>query len=114
MKRHRGTPRFDVADSLLDARPAAVLDLHGYGATEAVEVVQGFLTSWARRAPGRVVRVVTGKGRGSAGRPVLNPKVAALLRTQLRHVVADWDRDADDAGFVVKLRKGHDAERATD
>jgi hypothetical protein len=35
---------------------------------------------------------------------VLKPKVATLLRTELRHVVADWDRDADDAGYVVRLR----------
>lgn len=104
MKRRRGTPRFDASDSFLDAKPVAVLDLHRYTASAAVEVVTGFLAAWARGAPGGVVHIITGKGRGSAGRPVLRPKVATLLRTQLRHLVADWDRDADDGGFVVRLR----------
>ena len=104
MKRHRGTPRFDASDPLLDAKPVAVLDLHGYTATEAVEAVRRFLATWARGARGGVVHIITGKGRGSGGRPVLKPKVATLLRTELRHLVADWDRDADDAGYIVRLR----------
>jgi DNA-nicking Smr family endonuclease len=104
VKRDRRSPRFDATDSLLDAKPVAVLDLHGYSASEAVEVVRGFLATWASRAHGGVVHVITGKGRGSGGRPVLKPKVATLLRTELRHLVADWDRDADDAGYVVRLR----------
>ena len=104
MKRRRGAPRFDTSDAFLDAKPVAVLDLHGYSASEAVEVVRGFLASWAPHAHGGVVHIITGKGRGSGGRPVLKPKVATLLRTELRHLVADWDRDADDAGYVVRLR----------
>jgi DNA-nicking Smr family endonuclease len=104
VKRHRGTPRFDASDSLLDAKPVAVLDLHGLGVAQAVEVVRGFVTAWALRAPGGVVHIITGKGRGSAGRPVLKPNVAALLRTEFVHQVADWDRDRNDAGYMVKLR----------
>ena len=104
MKRRRGAPRFDSSDAFLDAKPVAMLDLHGYSASEAMVLVRGFLASWAPRAHGGVVHIVTGKGRGSGGRPVLKPKVATLLRTELRSLVADWDRDADDAGFVVRMR----------
>jgi DNA-nicking Smr family endonuclease len=104
MKRRRGTPRFDATDPLLDAKPVAELDLHGHTAVEVPALVTGFLTSWSRRAPGRVVRIITGKGRGSAGKPVLRGKVAALLRGALRHLVADWSSDSDDAGFVVRIR----------
>ncbi len=104
LKRRRGTPRFDTSDAFLDAKPVAVLDLHGYSASEAVEVVRGFLASWSPRAHGGVVHIITGKGRGSGGRPVLKPKVATLLRTEVRHLVADWDRDANDAGYIVRLR----------
>lgn len=104
MKRRRSSPRFDTSDPLLDARPAAVLDLHGHTAAETPALVKGFLANWARRAPGGVVRIITGKGRGSAGGPVLKPKVATLLRGEIRHLVADWAADVDDAGYVVRLR----------
>ena len=104
MKRRRGTPRFDATDPLLDAKPVDELDLHRHTAAELPELVRVFLTNWVCRAPGGVVRIITGKGRGSAGKPVLGLKVAALLRTELEHLVGDWDRDADDAGYVVRLR----------
>ena len=73
MKRHRGAPRFDARDPLLDAKPVAELDLHGQKAGEVTGQVRGFLTNWARRTPGGVVRIITGKGKGSAGRAVLKP-----------------------------------------
>lgn len=104
MKRRRDTPKFDATDPLLDAKPRETLDLHGYAASEAVEAVRRFLSNWARRVPGGVVHIVTGKGKGSAGKPVLKPKVKALLAGELRHLVSDWERDADDAGFMVRLR----------
>jgi DNA-nicking Smr family endonuclease len=95
---------FDASDPLLDARPAEVLDLHGRSAQEVPALVREFLTNWQRRAPGGVVHIITGKGRGSAGGAVLKPQVAALLKTQLRALVADWDRTPDDGGYVIRLR----------
>lgn len=103
MKRRGGTPRFEVSDPLLDAPVAERLDLHGFAAAEAVGATRSFLERWQRRGSGRVVHVITGKGKGSAGPPVLKRKVAALLK-QLPAVVADWSQDEDGGGFKVRLR----------
>jgi DNA-nicking Smr family endonuclease len=97
-------PRFEPRDPLLDAKLHATLDLHGRTAAQARELVRGFLASLARRAPGAVVHIVTGKGRGSEGRPVLRGVVAALLKGELAPRVADWSRDVDDGGFLVRVR----------
>jgi DNA-nicking Smr family endonuclease len=97
-------PRFDPRDPLLDAKLHATLDLHGRTAAEARALARDFLGSLARRAPGAVVHIVTGKGRGSAGGPVLRGAVAALLRGELAPRVADWSRDVDDGGFLVRVR----------
>jgi DNA-nicking Smr family endonuclease len=82
----------------------AALDLHGRSADEARAVVRSFVEAAAKRTPGAVLHVVTGKGRGSAGRPVLRGAVAALLRGELAPRVADWSRDVDDGGFLVRVR----------
>lgn len=97
-------PRFDPRDPLLDAPVHATLDLHGCAAADARRLVAGFLAEAARRTPGAVVHVVTGKGRGSRGRPVLRGAVAALLRGELAPRVADWSRDVDEGGFLVRVR----------
>lgn len=98
------TPRFEPRDPLLDARVHATLDLHGAGAADARRLVRAFLASTASRNPGAVVHVITGQGRGSKGRPVLRGAVAALLRGEMAPRVADWCRDVDDGGFLVRLR----------
>ena len=91
-------------DFLLDVRPSATLDLHGRSASEAREAVRSFLALSARRWPGSVVHIITGKGRGSAGRPVLPGAVAGMLRGELAPRVADWAKDLDEGGFLVRLR----------
>ena len=97
-------PRFDSHDDLLDGA-AATLDLHGAGAAEAKAAVRAFLAGQARRAPGSVVHIITGKGRGSANGAVLRPAVAAELRGPVcAPWIADWARDAHDGGFKVRLR----------
>jgi DNA-nicking Smr family endonuclease len=90
--------------SLFDDTVSAVLDLHGRTASEAREMVRGFLSLSARRWPGSVVHIITGKGRGSAGRPVLRGTVAGMLRGELAPRVTDWARDLDEGGFLVRLR----------
>jgi DNA-nicking Smr family endonuclease len=102
-KRH-GTshPRFDSSDPLLDAAAAAELDLHGCTAEDARAMVQGFLEGWRRRGGGVVVTVITGRGGGSMGPPVLGRVVAALLKGPLRPLVAEWAED--DSGGAVKVR----------
>ena len=90
--------------SLFDSRISSVLDLHGRTASEAREAVRSFLSLSARRWPGSVVHIITGKGRGSVGRPVLRGAVAGMLRRELAPRIADWARDVDDGGFLVRLR----------
>lgn len=103
--RHRPRqPRFDSRDDLLDGS-GATLDLHGAGAAEARAVVRAFVATQARRAPGSVLHIITGKGRGSAHGAVLRPAVAGELRgPACAALIADWARDTDDGGFKVRLR----------
>lgn len=82
----------------------ATLDLHGCTAADARRLVGELLASVARRHPGAVVHVITGKGKRSAGRPVLSGAVAALLKEGLAPRVADWCRDVDEGGFLVRVR----------
>jgi DNA-nicking Smr family endonuclease len=99
-----GHPRFDPGDPLFDAPVHAALDLHGSTAEEARGLVRSFVETAGRRAPGAVVHIITGKGRGSPGRPVLRGAVSGLLRGELASRVADWTPDVDEGGFLVRLR----------
>lgn len=103
-RRGASHPRFDSSDPLLDATAVDELDLHGYGAQDARGVVQGFLEGWRRRGGAVVVHIITGRGRGSPGAPVLRGVVAALLKGPLRSLVAEWAEDDAGGGFKVKVR----------
>jgi DNA-nicking Smr family endonuclease len=95
----------NLPDSLVDRRPDATLDLHGMTAAEAERAVRAFLELWTRRKPGAMVHLITGQGRGSAGRPVLRPRVRRLLREDLSPLVVDWASDLDEGGFLVRVRR---------
>ena len=97
-------PAFDARDPLLDARADAELDLHGFGAMEARSAVRAFLESWRRRRAGAVVHIVTGKGKGSPGAPVLLGLVKTLLQGELRAMVSQWGLDDGEGGYRVRLR----------
>ena len=99
-----GHPAFDSRDPLLDARADAELDLHGLGAIEARSAVRAFLESWGRRKAGAVVHVITGKGKGSPGGPVLRGLVKTLLQGELRALVAEWGLDDGEGGYRVRVR----------
>ena len=103
MTRRRHHPRFDASDPLLDAPVAAQLDLHRLSGDEVERVVRAFLDSQQRRAPGSVVRIITGKGKNSGAGPVLLPKVRALLKSSLSRYVSDWRLGDDGGSFVVKV-----------
>lgn len=93
-----------LPDPLLDAVPDATLDLHGMVVAEARRAVVAFVDLWGRRKRGAVLHVITGKGRGSAGRPALRPAVRRMLRVELRDVIADWATDVDEGGFLLQTR----------
>jgi hypothetical protein len=100
----RGHPTFDSRDPLLDPRADAELDLHGLGAIEARSAVRAFLESWRRRKAGAVVHIITGKGKGSAGGPVLRGLVKNLLQGELRALVGEWGLDDGEGGYRVRVR----------
>lgn len=97
-------PAFDARDPLLDARADAELDLHGLGAIEARFAVRAFLESWRRRKAGAVVHIITGKGKGSPGGPVLRGLVQTLLQGELRAIVRQWGLDDGEGGYRVRVR----------
>src|SRR5438034_8715465 len=104
-KRTRGRhPAFDARDPLLDARADGELDLHGFGAIEARSAVRAFLESWRRRKAGALVHVITGKGKGSAGGPVLRGLVKTLLQGELSGMVSEWGLDDGEGGYRVRVR----------
>lgn len=107
-KRNRnpgGVPSFGGFDSLLDATPVATLDLHGDLAHEAERRVRDFIRTQARISGGKVIHVITGRGRGSRGRPVLPGVVRRVLEEpQVAGLVAEHDRDLDDGGMLIRLR----------
>ena len=98
------TARRDASHALLDARPVEALDLHGYTLAEAVRTAKNFVVTWQRRAPGAVVRIITGKGKGSANGPVLRERVRRLLKSELRGLVAESTLALDEGGFLVRLK----------
>lgn len=101
MTRKRSMPRFEIKDPLLDATPAETLDLHGFRASEVPAAVEGFLR---RQRAGVVVHIITGRGRGSPGKPVLGPRVRALLAGQLNGLVGDYAKDLSEGGYLVRRR----------
>ena len=103
-ERRPPVPRFDLTDALLDGRAEDVLDLHGYYGSEATTRVRNFIISSSRRYPGKIVHVITGKGRGSPNGPVLKPLVKRLLQTELSKFVADCALDLDETGYRIRLK----------
>lgn len=103
-KRRRATERPANPFDPLDGPVAQTLDLHGAGVADARTSVKRFIESAARHSPGALVHVITGKGRGSQGGPVLKPVVRQLLAGELGRLTRDWAADPDGGGFLVRLR----------
>jgi DNA-nicking Smr family endonuclease len=104
-KRSKGRqPEFGFFGDLLDATPVATLDLHGDTALEAQRRVRDFIETQSRIAGGQVVHIITGRGLGSRGRPVLPGAVRNALKGEAARFVQEFDRDLDDAGYLVKLK----------
>lgn len=102
--RKRHPPEFGSFGDLLDADPVATLDLHGDTAAQAEPRVRNFILTHSRISNGHVVRILTGKGRGSPRGPVLPSVVRRTLKGELGRFVDEFDRDLDEAGFMVRLK----------
>lgn len=97
-------PRFDADLGLSRVPLAGQIDLHGLTVPEAEAAVRGFIDRSRKRQPGAVVLIITGKGTGSAGGPVLRPAIQMLLKTRLSGYVSEWALDESAGAFRVRLR----------
>ncbi len=97
-------PEFTGGDPLLDAEPDAHLDLHGDDALSGERRVRDFVQTHARVSRGSVVHIITGRGRGSGGRPVLRGRVKTMLAGELERFVQDYQMDLDEGGWLVRLK----------
>jgi DNA-nicking Smr family endonuclease len=88
----------------LDGPVDATLDLHGHRGFEVEPAVTAFVQRVYRRQPGALLHVITGKGRGSSGRPVLKSKVKTLLRSGTLPI-AEWALDLDGGGYLIRLKR---------
>src|SRR5262249_17229932 len=102
MSRHRDhAPRnpFDALDGRVDEE----LDLHGFSGIDAKGMIEGFLKAAQKRHPGGLLHIITGRGKGSPGRPVVKPVIRAALSAAPATVVKEWAKDQADGGFLVRL-----------
>lgn len=95
---------YEPPDTLHFAVVAAEVDLHGLTGRQATQRAATFLSSWAHREPGAVVRVITGRGVGSEGAPVIQTKVRDLLNTELAPQIDEWAIDFGGGAFLVRVR----------
>lgn len=91
---------FDPFDGPVDH----TIDLHGLRAAEARAHVEKMLDAVYRKKPGALVHIITGRGRGSPGAPVLKGLVRTMLRSEQLRQVQDWATDLDEGGYLVRLK----------
>ena len=94
------TPRTLHTERVVDE-----LDLHGSTADEAERRLEMFLDRVAAVSPGEVVRVITGRGAGSPGKPVLQGVVRDAISGWLEHRVAEWAVDVGGGAYLVRVRR---------
>lgn len=82
-------------------RPEATFDLHGQTTLEAERNAESFLRS-QRRAGRRVVRLITGRGKGGGAAPVRS-RVRTLLRRLTGEVVREFELEETEGSFLVEL-----------
>lgn len=95
-----------VPDTLHFAVVSGEVDLHGFTAVQAERRTDGFLRGWAMREPGAVVRIITGRGAGSAGAPVIQDRIRRGLTEGWDDLVSDWAVDVGGGAFLVRLAGG--------
>ena len=90
-------------DGIRHESPVTELDLHGKTVPQARTAARSFITTSARKHPGRVVRIITGCGEHSLGAP----KLGAALESELLHLssyVAESVLDLDHGSYLIRLR----------
>ena len=90
--------------SVFDSPIAKPLDLHGLDRAQARQAVERLLSGKGGARAGQVVHIITGRGSRSAGDPVLYPLVRGLLTGALSRHVAEYSKDLNEGGYLVRLR----------
>lgn len=105
-KKNRGeaAKRRSVPRSLHTEHVADELDLHGLTAVAAERRLEMFLDRAAVTVRGEVVRVITGRGAGSPGPPVLQGLVREALTGWLAHRVEEWAVDVGSGAYLVRVK----------
>ena len=90
---------------LLSEVPVGRLDLHGLNGMQAERRVRDFVTTRARIHPGGVVEIITGKGTGSEGAPVLPGVTRDVLEYDVAECVAETAGIPGGGGVRVRLAR---------
>jgi DNA-nicking Smr family endonuclease len=87
-----------------DRSPEATFDLHGQTVLEALANAELFLRAQAKARPGRVVRLITGRGRSGGAAPV-RTRVGSLLRALKGsgRVVREYLLEDSEGSYLVRL-----------
>ena len=88
-----------------DREPVMTFDLHGQSVLEAEQNAARFLASQRKARPGAVVRLITGRGRGSGGPSPIRTRVRTLLRQEKEagRLVRDFVLEESEGSFLVRL-----------
>ena len=97
-------PALSGIAQLLSEIAVATLDLHGYTADQARLRVRDFVTTHSRISAGSVVHIITGKGGGSEGAPVLLELVRDMLGEEAADQVDEYAGMLGGGGWVVRVR----------
>ncbi len=98
------SPALTGIAQLLSEMQVATLDLHGYTADQARLRVRDFVTTHSRISAGSVVHIITGKGGGSEGAPVLLELVRDMLDSEAADQVDEYAGMLGGGGWVVRVK----------
>lgn len=84
------------------SRPEATFDLHGQEVREAELNAERFLRA-QQGAGRRVVRLITGRGKGGGGAPV-RTRIRTLLKRLSGTVVGEFELEETEGSFLIELR----------
>jgi DNA-nicking Smr family endonuclease len=99
----RPTPELSGLARLLVEMPVETLDLHGMTADQAERRLLLFFQRHGETSRGQVVHVITGKGSGSEGAPVLPGLVREVLTYDVEKTVAEFGGLPGGGGFAVRI-----------